>query len=137
MIKYKLNGETVDVPLSEQEQFEIDNPTAEKIEDNTIENNATKIDKDDVEIEQQEYIPQSTKIEEEPTPQSILQDPTNEADSSQNNQEQITETIVGEPVVEPIIEEESKEVVKKEVVEPIIEEEETVEKEEPTYDWDC
>ena len=105
MIKYKLNGETVDVPLNEQKQFEIDNPTAKKIEVNS----ATEIEKSKKENQKiEEYIPQAQTMQENITPQINLQDQVEETDSSQNNQKKI----------EPIIEEEEEEIVKEEVAYP-------------------
>ena len=76
MIKYKLNGETFDVPPEDEEQFKLDNPGAEKTE------------KVSEEIVSEEYTPQNGSTDESESTDPLLVEQNLETDPSQNNQEQ-------------------------------------------------
>lgn len=155
MIKYKLNGETVDVPLDEQEQFEIDNPTAEKVEDKDgdkekVENEIIKNVSKDNELQTNDSgTPQALSTDETYTPQTLdnqqdqiipqtIKDQQDQIEEeinlSQENPNQITETIIEEP--EETEKEEEPEEIKLEVEEPELKEEEIVEEKKPTYGID-
>tara|TARA_R100001594_G_scaffold31640_2_gene58933 strand:+ start:12612 stop:23468 length:10857 start_codon:yes stop_codon:yes gene_type:complete len=155
MIKYELNGETVDVPLNEQEQFEKDNPTAKKVEDKdgdkekVEEKIIEKVSKDNELQTNDSGTPQALSADEAYTPQALnnqqdqiipqttkdQQDQIKEeVDLSQENQEQITDPIIEDPIIEdPIIEDP---IIEDPIIEDPIIEEEIVEEEEPYYGID-
>jgi len=115
MVKYKLNDETFDVSLEEEEQFKIDNPDAikvEEVEKTTPESLIAKEEEKKEEEEKkkpivEENLPTENILaeEKEPLVNTEIKDPPKEqiieTDLSQDNQqENITEDVEEPPMLE-------------------------------------